>query len=62
MRHPHPSPNPNLALALTLALALALAQAQALPSHLTQVRRPGCHNSLPAGGVACHLHEASPSP
>ena len=22
------------------------------------VRRPGCHNSLPAGAVACHLHEA----
>jgi hypothetical protein len=22
------------------------------------VRRTGCHNSLPEGAVACHLHEA----
>jgi len=22
------------------------------------VRRTGCHNSLPTGNVACHLHEA----
>ena len=22
------------------------------------VRRTGCHNSLPEGNVACHLHEA----